>query len=128
MQVADVINYTNDYITAGVAHALVRSASALMPTLGASGGRGVEKSLDTARTSACATLLPLSDIPVRHLGVVPGLGQIARDLVRHHHRAVVAAGAAKGDGQVTLAFADIVRQQVNQQVRNAAGELHRLRE
>ena len=37
-----------------VAHALMRAASAIMPTLG-DGGEGVEKSLDTARTSACAT-------------------------------------------------------------------------
>ena len=38
-----------------VAHALVRAASALMPTPGAFGKRGVEKSLYAARMSAFAT-------------------------------------------------------------------------
>jgi len=38
-----------------VAHALVRAASALLPTLVSHAGEGVEMSLDTARTSACAT-------------------------------------------------------------------------
>ena len=49
---------------ASVAHALVRAASALVPTPGRlfsvpqfSPKTGVEKSLDTARTSACATVL-----------------------------------------------------------------------
>jgi hypothetical protein len=44
-----------------VAHALVRAASALMPTPGpdtlSAPRQGVETSLDTARTSACATSL-----------------------------------------------------------------------
>jgi hypothetical protein len=35
----------------------MRAASALVPTPGAAGRRGVEKSLDAARMSACATVL-----------------------------------------------------------------------
>jgi hypothetical protein len=38
-----------------VAHALLRAASALMPTPGSAARASVEKSLDTARRSACAT-------------------------------------------------------------------------
>ena len=34
---------------------------------------------------------------------------------RHHHGAVFPAGAAKRDGQITFAFADVVRDQIGQQ-------------
>ena len=56
--------YTSPYFSQtlprdDVAHALVRAAPALVPTRGSNtvspAGQGVEKSLDTARTSACAT-------------------------------------------------------------------------
>ena len=47
------------YATPDVAHALVRAASALMPTPAPDSlsvpHQGVEKSLDKERTSACAT-------------------------------------------------------------------------
>jgi len=51
--------YARGSDSSDVAHALVRAASALMPTPGRDRlfvpHRGVEKSLDTARTSECAT-------------------------------------------------------------------------
>ena len=47
------------FVGDAVAHALMRAASALLPTLGSDTvlptGDGVEMSLDTARMSACAT-------------------------------------------------------------------------
>src|SRR5260370_36276017 len=52
------------------------------------------------------------------------LGNIFRD----HHRAVLAAGAAEGDGQVTLAFVNVMGQKVDQQVGNTLDEFAGLRE
>src|SRR5437660_9277693 len=48
----------------------------------------------------------LRRIAVRHLGPVAGVRQVLADLVRDHHRPMVPAGAAEGDGQVALALAD----------------------
>ena len=45
----------------------------------------------------------------------------------HHHRTVLAASAAKRNRQITLAFVNIVRQQINQQLGNAGNEFLRLR-
>ena len=39
----------------------------------------------------------------------------------------MAAGAAEGDGQIALAFADVVRQQIDQQLRDAVDEFDGLR-
>ncbi len=52
------------------------------------------------------------------------LGNIFRD----HHRAVLAAGAAEGDGQVALAFVNVMRQKIDQQLRNPLDEFAGLRE
>ena len=46
------------------------------------------------------------------LHAIACIGQVLADLVRNHDRAMVAAGAPEGDGQITLTFADVVRQQV----------------
>jgi len=43
-------------VRSDVAHALVGAVSAFVPKAGVPHEAGVEKSLDTARTSACATL------------------------------------------------------------------------
>src|ERR1019366_10156561 len=45
-----------------------------------------------------------------------------------HHRAVLSTGAAEADGQVAFALMNVVGQQVDQQVGNAADELLGLRE
>jgi len=44
-------------------------------------------------------------------------------LLRNHDRAIAATGAAKGDGQVALAFLDVVWQQIYEQLRDALDEL-----
>jgi len=56
-----------------VAYALVRAASALLPTLGVPRCRGVEKSLDAARRSPCATLFAAKLFMRRPLMVVNNL-------------------------------------------------------
>ncbi len=45
-----------------------------------------------------------------------------------HHRTVMSARAAKRDGQVAFALADVVRNQVDQQLRNSIDEFDGLRE
>ena len=53
-------HFSHTFEARAVAHALLRAASALLPTPGLDAmllaGDGVEISLDTARRSACATL------------------------------------------------------------------------
>ncbi len=66
-------------------------------------------------------------VAVDHLHPVSRLGQPFAHFFRNHHRAVLAAGAAEGDGQITLAFADVVRQQIDQQLGNALDEFFGLR-
>src|ERR1700734_2244773 len=53
---------------------------------------------------------------------VSGLVQALADFLGDHHGAVLAAGAAKADGEIAFAFMDIVRQQVNKKIGNAADE------
>src|ERR1017187_5613775 len=48
--------YLHIWLLAHVAHALLRAASTLLSTPGEPGRRSVEKSLDAARRSACATV------------------------------------------------------------------------
>ena len=53
---------------------------------------------------------------MRNLHAIAGIGQMFADLVRNHDRAMMASGAPESDGQITFAFADIVRQQVDQKL------------
>ena len=69
----------------------------------------------------------LRHIPVRDLDFVRGLAQPLAYFFRDHHRAVLPAGAAEADGQIALPFADVVRQKVDQQVRDTADEFLGLR-
>src|SRR5580704_5780418 len=55
-------------------------------------------------------LRALHDIAVVHLGLKTGSRQVLANLVRHHHRSVLAAGTSEGDGQVTLSLAYVMRQ------------------
>src|SRR5713226_4228765 len=66
-------------------------------------------------------LLPF-DVPVDHRAGVALLLEEAGDLVGHHDRAVLAAGAADGDGEVVAALLDVARQQELQQVPDAGEE------
>src|ERR1700691_3503685 len=67
---------------ADVADALMRAASPLMPT------HGVETGLDTARTSACATV------------VIPNWN--GRDLLERYLPSVVAALAGNPDNEIVV--------------------------
>ena len=51
---------------------------------------------------------------------VSGFVQALSYLIGDHHRTVLAAGAAETDGEIALAFVDVVRQQVNQQIGRAS--------
>src|ERR1035438_3886421 len=57
-----------------------------------------------------------------------GVGQALADFTRDHNRTMMASGAAEGDGEIAFAFANVVRNQVDQQLRDEFDELHRLRE
>src|SRR5580692_3276080 len=50
------------------------------------------------------------------------------DIFGDHHGAVLASGAAKGDGQIAFAFMNVVRQEIDEQVGDARNELAALRE
>jgi len=47
---------------------------------------------------------------------VPGTAEFLAHFFRDHDRAVLAAGAAESDCQVTLPLVDIVRKQVNKEI------------
>src|ERR1035438_8710365 len=67
-------------------------------------------------------------VPMDHLYVVPRFGQPFLDLFGNQYRAVLASGAAERDGEVALAFANVMRDQVNQQLRNPRDKFLGLRE
>src|ERR1035441_4210407 len=67
------------------------------------------------------------DVPMIDLRLKPGVRQGSADLFGHHHRPMLATRTAEGDRQVTFSFANVVRQQVDQQVRDAGHKLRRLR-
>ena len=58
-----------------------------------------------------------------YLGFEPGLRQALAKLVGDHHAAMMAAGAAERNGEIALAFLDVVRQQVDQQIGDTLDEL-----
>ena len=53
--------------------------------------------------------------------------QALADLLRDHDRTMLAAGAAKADGQIALAFVDVVRQEIDQKIGNPQNKFLRLR-
>src|ERR1022692_3069063 len=67
------------------------------------------------------------DIPMIDLRLKPGVRQGPADLLGNHHRPMMAAGTAEGDRQVTLSFANVMRQQVDQQVCDPGHKFRRLR-
>src|SRR5271165_2232237 len=62
------------------------------------------------------TTLSGGRIPVDDFHVVSRLGQPLLHIFSDHYRAVFATGAAEGDRQITLAFLDVMRDQVDQQI------------
>src|SRR5260370_14468338 len=70
----------------------------------------------------------LRTVPMRDLHFVSRFPQPLADIFGDHHRAVLSARTSEADGQVALSLANVVRQQVDQQFRDAVNELLRLRE
>src|SRR5438067_2247323 len=70
----------------------------------------------------------LSRVAMGHGHVVFRLGQPLANFLSDHHRAMAPAGASEANGEITLAFADVVRQQVDKQLGDAFNELTGLRE
>ena len=58
---------------------------------------------------ACAGA-SLRAVAVRDLHAVAGFAQAFGHILGNHHGAVLAAGAAEGNGQIAFAFANVVRQ------------------
>src|SRR5208282_6829283 len=65
-------------------------------------------------------------VPVHNFDFVACFQQSLADIFGNHHRAMLSARASEADGQVALALANVVRQQVDQQFRDAVDELLRL--
>src|SRR6266850_1719254 len=63
-----------------------------------------------------------------YLGPVARSAEALMNLLGDHHRAMMAARASEGDREIAFAFPDVVRQQINQQVRDALDKLDSLRE
>src|ERR1700750_312484 len=66
-------------------------------------------------------------VPVRALHSITGFGQALADLLRDHHRAMLAAGASKAYREVALSFLNVVGQQEEQQLGRLVKELLGLR-
>src|ERR1700674_88653 len=62
-----------------------------------------------------------------NLHSVSRLVQALADFFRNHYGTVLSTGAAAADGEIALAFVNIVRQQIDQQIGNAPDEFLRLR-
>src|SRR5689334_15855515 len=71
--------------------------------------------------------LHLLHVAMSFLDPVTGRGQPLADFTGDQHAAVVSPGAAERYRQIALAFGDIVRQQVDQQFRNALDKFSGLR-
>ena len=82
----------------------------------------------SAHRLRCCRALALLDVAVSFLHAEAGRRQPFADFAGDQHAAVVSAGAAERDRQVALAFGDIVRQQVDQQIRDTLDEFGGLRE
>src|ERR1700678_4154521 len=66
--------------------------------------------------------LSLRHIPMRNLQAVSRLVQALTNFFGNHYGTVLAAGATEADGEITLAFVDVMRQQINQEIRNAVNK------
>jgi pimeloyl-ACP methyl ester carboxylesterase len=66
-------------------------------------------------------------VAMQRLDLVAGFVESFGELFGHHHAAVLAAGASEGDGQVALAFFDVMREQVEHELGTRLRNSHRLR-
>src|SRR5258708_33035846 len=69
----------------------------------------------------------LLNIAVHDLARVPALLQRLLDLFRQHHRTMLSAGAAEGDGQTAFSFRDVMQNQVGHQTFHAPQKFTGLR-
>src|SRR4051812_46769047 len=67
-------------------------------------------------------------VAVLHFDLISGVGESFLHLLRYQHGAMLASGAAEADREITLPFADVMRQQIDKQVGDTLDELARLRE
>ena len=58
---------------------------------------------------------------------ISGTAQMLADFFGHHDGAMLSAGTSEGDGQITLAFVNVVRKKDDEEVGNSGNELARLR-
>src|ERR1700733_11987272 len=78
------------------------------------------------RMPQCSRSLPRA-VAMHNLLLVSCPAQLLSHVFRDHHRAMLAAGATEADGQVALALANVVGEQLHQQFRDAADEFLCLR-
>src|SRR5947209_9239558 len=71
--------------------------------------------------------LLLRAVAVQDLDSVTCLAQVLAHILGDHDRAMLSSGAAERNRQIAFAFANVVRQQVNQEIRNAVNEFGGLR-
>src|SRR5260370_12814165 len=67
-------------------------------------------------------------VPMDHLHPVSRLPQIPGDIFGNHDRTMLSPGTTETNGQIALAFMDVVRQQVDQQIGDTLDEFLGLRE
>src|SRR3954469_11308274 len=67
-------------------------------------------------------------IPMRNLHLVSGLCERLLHLLRNEYRPMLAAGTSERNRKIALPFANVMRQQVDEQIGYALDELARLRE
>src|SRR5437667_8840886 len=70
----------------------------------------------------------LFDVAVHDLRRIATLLERLFDRFRKHHRAMFSPGASEGNGQIALALANVMRNQIGQQAVDAAQKFAGLRE
>src|SRR4051812_43536078 len=65
---------------------------------------------------------------MRYLDLVSTRCEVFTHLIGDHHGPVMAACAPESDGQIALSFPDVMRQQINQKIRDPLYKLAGLRE
>ena len=64
---------------------------------------------------------------MRDFHAISSAAEMFAHILGDHDGTVLSAGAAEGDGQIAFAFMDVVRQQIDKQVRDAGDEFPALR-
>ena len=79
------------------------------------------------RTGSVVSETLFGAVAMHDFDTISGAAQVLADFLGDHDGAVLASGTTERDSQVALAFVDVVRQQIDQQIRDARNELLRLR-